>query len=236
MSTATTTSASERTALAYFATLPIPNKATQTFAPLLSSTYRDGAGVEQRGKPDALFTQPKSYTFIESKNGKLNYHLDKASSHRALQDEYTWRMHDARDKEYHYLTEHFFRTNPAFLLDHAWNHSLHKVLALQAEHGWQRYVVCFKRNPSKADAMRYIEAGLVFCTEATLPDMLRTIELAQHGIFLPFQMKTRTFAFSVTPDHTDHGKPAAEVAASDRSRYEQRIAAIRTEAQRDDRY
>lgn|GEM_PF-4543692 len=237
MSTASpTTSASERAALAYFATLPIPSEATQTFAPLLPSTYRDGAGVELRGKPDALFTQAKSYTFIESKNGKLNYHLDKASSHRALQDEYTLRMHDGRDKDYGELTTHFYRTNPAFLLDHAWNHSLFKVLALQAEHGWQRYVVCFKRNPSKADALRYIEAGLVFCTEKTLPDMLRTIELSQHGIFLPFQMKTRTYGYSVTPDHRDHGKTAAAIAASDRNRYEQRIAAIKTDAQRDDWY
>lgn len=229
MSTATT-SASERAALAHFASLPIPVTATQTFSPLLPSTYRDGAGVELEGRPDALFKQPRSFTYIESKNGKLNNHLDKASCHRALMDEYTLTMHDGVDKPYNVLTAHFQRTNLPFLLENAWNNSLFKVLALQAEHGWQRYVVCFKKNPTKKEMERYSEVGLVFCTEATVMDMLRAIELAQHGYFVPFVLKTRTYCYSVTPDHTDSGKSADSVRTSDRSKFEGHVTARKVAA------
>lgn len=225
MSTATPMSASEREALTFYATLPVPVTATQSFSPLLPNVYRDGAGVELEGRPDALATQGQSYTFIESKNGTLNSHPDKASSHRALQDAYTLMMHDGREKPYNFLTEHFYRTNPRILLDHAWNHSLFKVLALQAELGWQRYVVCFKRNPGWRDAKRYIDAGLVFCTEKTLMDMLRTIELAQHGFFIPFILKTRTYGFTVTANHADKNQTAAGIAAFDRIRFEAAVAA-----------
>ncbi|CAN7194864.1 hypothetical protein [Massilia sp. LjRoot122] len=225
MNIAASISASERQALAFYATLPVPVVPTQTFSPLLPSQYRDGANVELEGRPDALATQGRSYTFIEAKNGTLNFHPDKASSHRALQDEFMRTMHDAREKTYNFLTDHFYRTSPRVLLDHAWNHSLFKMLALQAEHGWQRYIVCFKKNPSQKDAKRYIEAGLVFCTEKTLLDMLRTIELAQHGLFVPYVLKTRTYGYSVTPDHHDRERTFAEIAMSDRKRYEATIAA-----------
>jgi len=53
------------------------------------------------------------------------------------------------------------RHAPGFLHDNAWNQSLFKVLALQALHGWERYIICFKKNPSSADAKHYAEAGLV---------------------------------------------------------------------------
>jgi hypothetical protein len=225
MSTAAPISASEREALAFYATLPVPVTPTQTFSPLLSSQYRDGAGVELEGRPDALATQGRSYTFIEAKNGTLNFHPDKASSHRALQDEYLRTMQDAREKPYNFLTDHFYRTNPRVLLDHAWNHSLFKVLALQAEHGWQRYVVCFKKTPSKSDAKRYLDAGLVFCTDPTLMDMLRTVELAQHGIYLPFvfHSKRAKYAFTVTPDHRDKKRSVESVQSSDRFKFESAI-------------
>jgi hypothetical protein len=60
----------------------------------------------------------------------------------------------------------------AFLLENSWNQSLYKVLALQKLHGWEKYGVCFKRNPSVKDAKRFADADLVFCTEATLAQML----------------------------------------------------------------
>jgi len=223
MNIASTTSASERTALAFYATLPVPVKPTQTFAPHLPIHYRDGAGVELEGRPDAICTQPMSYTFIESKNGVLNHHSDKESSYWALQQEYALRVRGRIDQPYNVLASHFQRTNPVFLHDNAWNQSLYKVLALQAEHGWQRYIVCFKRNPSKRDAMRYADAGLVFCTERTLADMLQTIELAQHGFFVPFVLKTRTYGYSVTPDHADRGRSVDDVRASDRAKFENAI-------------
>lgn len=230
MNIAAPISASERQALAFYAKLPVSVVPTQSFSPLLSSQYRDGAGVELEGRPDALATQGRSYTFIEAKNGKLNFHPDKASSHRALQDEYTRTMHDAREKPYNFLTDHFYRTNPRVLLDHAWNHSLFKMLALQAEHGWQRYIVCFKKNPPKKDAKRYIDAGLVFCTESTLLDMLRTIELTQQGFFVPFVLRTRNYGFSVTPNHLDASQSAACIRASDREKFNCVLARLRREA------
>lgn len=130
-----TQSASERAALAFYATLPFPVAPAQTFAPLLPIHYHAGAGVELEGRPDALCTHHRTNTFIEAKDGKLNYHRDKASSHWALQQEYIRRLHGARDKPYNFLTDYFYRTAPGFLQDHAWNASLFKVLALQALHG-----------------------------------------------------------------------------------------------------
>lgn len=236
MSTQSTTSASEREALALYASLPMPIKPTQTFAPHLPIYYRDGAGVVQEGRPDALCTQPMSYTFIESKNGVLNHHYDKASSYWALQQEYALRVRGRIDQPYNVLASHFQRTNPVFLHENAWNQSLFKVLALQAEHGWQRYIVCFKKNPSKRDAMRYAEAGLVFCTEKTLTDMLRTIELAQHGFFVPYVLKTRTYGYSVTPDHTDKGRSVNDIRASDRARFESAITTSMADASSPDAF
>lgn len=225
MNSATAISASERRALAFCATLSVPVRASQTFSPLLPIHYRDGAGTELEGRPDALAIQGKSFTFIESKNGKLNFHISKASSHKALQEAYTLTMHDDRDKSYNFLTEHFYLTNPRLLHDHAWNHSLFKVLALQAEHGWQRYVVCFDKTPSKRDAKRYLEAGLVFCTLDTLLDMLRTIELAQHGIFVPFVFfsKRAKYGFTVTADYRDVDQSVDSVRASERAKF---VAAV----------
>jgi hypothetical protein len=68
----TATSASERAALAYFATLPCPVALAQSFAPLLSIHHHDGASVELEGRPDALCTQHQGFTFIESNSGALN--------------------------------------------------------------------------------------------------------------------------------------------------------------------
>jgi hypothetical protein len=230
MSTVSTTSASERTALAFYATLPVLVETTQTFAPHLPIHYRDGSGVVQEGRPDALCMQSKTYTFIESKNGVLNGHHDEASSYWALQQEYALRVRGRIDQPCNVLASHFQRTNPVYLHDNAWNQSLYKILALQAEHGWQRYIVCFKKNPSKRDATRYAEAGWVFYTEKTLADMLQTIELAQLGFFVPFVLKTRIYGYSVTPDHTDKGRAVDDVRASDRTKFENAITTSMADA------
>jgi len=224
------TSKAELASLAKFAKLPFDIKPTQTFAPLLSSSYRDGAGVEQTGKPDAVCVQARSFTFIENKSSKLNHHVDKQSSWWALQQEYTFRMHDGRDKKYNFLTEHFFRTNPVFLKDHAWNQSLFKVAAMQAQYGWERYVVCFTRNPSSADAQRYVEAGLVFCTDASLEQMLSVIDLAAHGIYYPFCLDARHSGYTVTvnptPDPEHEGLTPEQIALDRRAKYEAVIASL----------
>jgi hypothetical protein len=231
-------SASERAALAFYATLPFPVAPAQTFAPHLPIHYRDGAGIELEGRPDALCTHHRSYTFIEAKNGKLNYHRDKESSHWALQQEYTRRAHDARDKPYNFLTDYFYRVDPGFLHDNAWNQALMKVLALQSLHGWERYVVVFQRNPSAADAERYAEAGLVFCTEATLAQMLSIIDLAAHGFYYPFTLRAPRSRYSITVNPTPNPEYAGftpdQIAAANRAAYEAVVAAARAAEQSDD--
>lgn len=228
-------SISEKKALAKFAKLPFNIVGTQTFAPLLTSSYRDGAGVELIGKPDFLCTQARCYTFFEWKDGKLNSHLDKASSHRALQDEYTSRTYDMRDKPYTFLTEYFYRTDPVFLHDHAWNQSLLKVLAMQTQYGWERYLVVFANNPKEADARRYAEAGLVYCTNATLEQMLAVIDLAAHGLYYPFILDAYRSGYNVIvnpmPNPAHAGLTPEQVATANRAQFEAVVAARRAEAQ-----
>jgi hypothetical protein len=216
---------SERNATPKFATLPAPAVLRQTFAPELPTSYRDVSGVQLEGKPDFLCQQLKSFTFLEYKAGKLNAHRTQESSRRALQYAYTPYDVNARQETHSFLSAHFWRTRPAKCLAHAFNHSLWKVLALQAEHGWQKYCVVFKSNPSECDANRYLAAGLVFCTEKTVADLLRTIELCQYGFFIPFQFKCRAYSFTVTPDHRDIGKPPALIYASDQQKLSAALAA-----------
>jgi len=226
-------SIAETKALAKFAKLPFKIIGTQSFAPLLTSSYRDGAGVELIGKPDALCTQAHGFTFIESKDGVLNSHPDKASSHRALQDEYTSRTFDMRDKSYAYLTDYFYRTDKLFLHDHAFNQSLFKVLALQEQFGFERYLAVFANNPKEADARRYAEAGLVYCTNATLEQMLAVIDLAAHGLYYPFILDAYRSGYNVVvnpmpnPDYA--GFTPEEVAAARRAQFEAVVAIHRAQ-------
>ena len=232
----TTNSAAEAAAAETLATLPFPVHPCENFAAAgLPVTYHDAAGEQLTGKPDFLLCQTQSFTFLEFKAGKLNFHLTHESSRAALQSEYescTGRF--SIDPVPHSVTSSYlYRKRPRACLDHAFNHSLFKALALQAEHGWQRYVVCFEKTPPKRDAERYLEAGLVFCTLATLADMLRTIELAQFGIFVPFvfHSKKAKYGFTVTPDHADKGRSADSVRASDRVKFETVVATVQAHAQ-----
>ena len=227
------TSKAELASLAKFAKLPFNIKPTHTFAPLLPSSYRDGAGVELTGKPDAVCVHPRGFTFIENKSCSLNHHPDKHSSWWALQTEYTLKMHDGIDKDYNFLTDHFYRTDRVFLNNNAWNQSLFKVAAMQAQFGWERYIVCFARNPSSADAKRYAEAGLVFCTDASLEKMLSVIDLASHGVFYPFCLDARHSGYTVqvnpTPNPDYEGFTPEQITAANRAKYEAIIAALHAE-------
>jgi len=232
----TTNSAAEAAAAEALATLPFPAHHCEDFAAAgLPVTYHDAAGEQLTGKPDFLLCQSQSFTFLEFKAGKLNFHLTHESSRTALQAEYescTGRF--SIDPVPQSVTSgYLYRKRPRACLDHAFNHSLFKVLALQAENGWQRYVVCFENTPPKKDAMRYLEAGLVFCTLETLPRMLQTIELAQHGFFVPFVFKPKRakYAFTVTPDHTDKNRSADSVRVSDRVKFETVVATVQMHAQ-----
>lgn len=232
----TTHSKAEAAAAAILAQLPFPAHPCEDFAEAgLPTTYRDAVGEKHTGKPDFLCCQSRSFTLLEFKAGKLNHHLTHESSRAALQSEYeayTGRV-SWEPLPHSVTSSYLYRRSPRACLDHGFNHSLFKALALQAEHGWQRYLVCFEKTPPKRDAMRYLEAGLVFCTLATLPDMLRTIELAQHGIYLPFvfQSKRAKYGFTVTPDYTDKGRSCNSIRASDRLKFETVIARAKAEAQ-----
>lgn len=227
-------STAEASAAATLAHLPFPAYPCEDFAEAgLSTTYQDAESATLIGKPDFLVRQSRSFTALEFKAGKLNHHLTHESSRAALQRDYeAYTGRYSFDPLPHSLTSGYLhQRRPVSCLTHGFNHALFKVLALQAEHGWQRYVVVFEKTPAKRDATRYLKAGLVFCTVATLPDMLRTIELAQYGIFVPFVFapKRANYSFTVTPDHHDRGRSAESVRASDRTKFETAVAAYREE-------
>jgi hypothetical protein len=221
-------SASERTALAHFATLPQQVVPMQTFHPRVKPEYRDGAGAELWAKPDALAKQAKTYTFIESKAGSLNCHPSRESCHRALESEYAFTMHDGRPKEYNELTAHFRHANFPFLIANSWNNSLYKVAALQAQYGWQRYLVVFAKSPSFRDAQRYAEAQLVWCTNDTLAQMLAVIELAAHGVYYPFHYVAPRAKYRIVvspePNPAHAGLSPDQVTAANRAQYEAVLA------------
>lgn len=218
-------SKAERLAAPILATQPAPSKPCQSFTAVgLSKFYLDAEGQSCEGKPDFLCQQARSSTLEELKDSDLNFHRTHESSRAALQFEFeamTGRAY-MEDLPHSMLSGALYdagRTRAC--LDHGFNHSLYKLLALQATHGWQRYVIVFVKTPPKRLATIYLDAGLVFCTLKTLPDMLRTIELCQHGFFVPFMFisKRAKYGYTVTPDHTDQGKSAEVVTASDRAKF-----------------
>jgi hypothetical protein len=222
-------SASERKALAHFATLPMNIVPMQTFYPRLPTSYRDGDGVELNGKPDALCKQRLSFTYIESKKGILNDHRSKTSCHRALQQEFDYTMGTDEPKSYKFLTDYFKFNNFPFLMANAWNASLYKVLALQKLHGFEKYLPVFADNPHARDAERYQKAGLVWATHATDAQMLAVIELAAHGLYYPFCLDARRSGYYITvepsPNPAHLGFTPEQIAADNRACFESVVAA-----------
>lgn len=96
-------------------------------------------------------------------------------------------------------------------LDHAFNHSLWKLAALQAQHGWRSFIVCFEKNPKPTDAERYCAAGLVWCTLKTLPQLLIRIELDAAGVPISFVHTAQKFTFKIEFDNGTATATAAEV-------------------------
>jgi hypothetical protein len=209
------TSISERKALAFFATLPLPVVPSQTFAPL-PIHHRDYAGATHEGRPDGLCTQPRTRINVESKCGKrLNAHTTKASCYDALQREYVHCMHDGRDHPYNFYTAYFLKRDPVFLQENAWNNSIWKLLAQQALYSWESFIVCFEKNPPAA--------------EATVNKMLGIIELAAHGLYFPFRLDAHRSGylahFDPTPDPAHAGLSPVELTAARRATYEASVAA-----------
>ena len=76
------------------------------------------------------------------------------------------------------------------------------MLALQARHGWRKYIVCFVDNPKPLDAQRYADAGLVWCTKKTLRQLLAAIELGSYGIpVASFVLTTTKYTYRVEFDN-----------------------------------
>lgn len=219
-------SKAERIAAPILAAQPAPSYPCQSFQAVgLSKSYLDAANQACDGKPDFACQLPSGIVTTELKDGTLNFHRTRESSRAALQSEFeqmTGRGY-LEDLPHWKTSQALFNAGRGrAALEHGFNHSLYKLLALQARHGWQRFVVVFMDTVPKKYAERYLAAGLVFCTLKTLPDMLRTIEWCQHGLFVPFMFisKRAKYGYTVTPDHRDHGKTAAAVIASDRAKFE----------------
>lgn len=219
-------SQAERLAAPILAGHPAPSEPCQSFTSIgLESSFLDAGNRLCEARPDFVCKQSTTTTAIELKAGDLNFHLNYESSRAALQSEYEQMV-----QRYHFEDLPHSMTSKALFdggrgracLDHGFNHSIFKHLAIQASLGWQRYMVVFVKTPPKRLAKMYLERGLVFCTEKTLPAMLRTIELCQHGIFEPFMFisKRAKYWYTVTPDHTDHGQSAALVKAKARAKFE----------------
>jgi hypothetical protein len=204
----------------------------QSFLPHLPDSYQDADGAAIGGKPDFRIDRERCFTFVDTKDGVLHSHYTFASSDDAQKDAYRRHFHRSgdhlthwdRSKALFYDTRN--RRGKALSLETGWNHQLWKLAALQALHGWQRFLVVFKSPPKEIDALRYIAAGLVFCTVATLPDMMLTIELSQHGFLVPFLFKTTKYAFTVMPDPASRGLSSDAIEASDRTKF---LAAIETD-------
>ena len=217
-------SKAEREAAQTLASFPVPVQPCQTFEPHTTATYLDPTRVELVGKPDFLCVQPRSYTHIEFKAGRLNNHRSKDSSFWALRNEYMRLTGIIDPVTYNFLAEFFDKHDKQFSLDNAWNHSVYKVLSLQADKGWQNYLVMFKQNPKREDAERYLAAGLVFCTVKNVQQLLATIELAEHGIFFPFTFRAQKYEFGLVPDGSSGGFSVETMQASNRVRLEASMA------------
>jgi hypothetical protein len=175
------------------------------FAPPLPTTYLDADGVELTGKPDFVIKRGPCVIYIELKDGRLNDHYTRASSREALEDEFRGLLHRCPDHlSYSALSTAVYesgRLGYLATLEHGFNHSLWKLLALQAHYGWRHYIVCFKANPKPEDAKRYCDAGLVWCTLNTLPQLVMRIELEAAGIPISFVHRAQKFEYEVTFDN-----------------------------------
>lgn len=223
-------STAERKAALILAAYPAPVKPCQSFEPHTTATYLDPTRVELIGKPDFICIQPRSYTHFEFKAGRLNNHRSKDSCYWAMREEYMRLTGIIEPVTYNFLAEFFDRHDKVFSLDNAWNHSLWKVLSLQADKGWQNYVVMFERNPSRDDAQRYLDGGLVFCTVKNAPNLLATIDLAEHGVFFPFTFRAQKYEFSLVPDGNTGGFSVESMQAANRARLDASMASTNQDA------
>lgn len=60
--------------------------------------------------------------------------------------------------------------------------------------------------------------------------MMQVIELAQHGVLVPFVFTSRSYTFSVTPDSASFGQTREAVEAYDRAKFLATVAADKADA------
>lgn len=196
---------SETAAAVKYRLMPTPAYKCEDFSEAgLSRYYFDAIDPEeQEGKPDFLCRQAHTFTFIEHKSGRLNNHRNHESSRAALQVECEYRLYRYFDKPmpHRFLSGLLWDADKGHVVqDTAWNQSIFKLLALQAKHGWRKYIVSFASNPKPEDAERYCKAGLVWCTDKTLPQLLIRIELEALGLSGTFVHTAMKFRNEVTFD------------------------------------
>lgn len=177
-----------------------------SFTPYFSDLYQDAEGEELPGKPDFIIHRPHGPVFIDLKAGALNNHYSRASSRAALAAEYMRLFQRFPDGMSHAdLSSALYNSGgkAGYLatLEHAFNHAVWKLAALQAQHGWRHFIVCFKDNPKPADAERYCAAGLIWCTLKTLPQFLIRLELEAEGISIPYIHTTTKYSYRVEFDN-----------------------------------
>lgn len=202
-----------------------------TFPAGMTSAYLDADGERHTAKPDFLVPLKTHDVVIEAKGRILNNHYTKASSTEGLKEAYRDHFYRSGDNLTHaQLSDALFyytRRGQLDVIRHGFNHSRWKQAAVQAVHGWQKFILVFKTAPHEFDAKQFVKAGIVFCTVKTLPDLLLTIELSQKGFLVPFVFRNRTYSFSVTPDPTSRTLTTEQVQAEDRSRFLAAVAADR---------
>jgi hypothetical protein len=195
---------SETAAAKKYALMPTPAYECQSFRYAgLTPEYFDAVETKLDGKPDFLCRQQRTQTTIEHKAGVLNNHRTHESSRAALQAEYAYylRRHFNEPMSHGFLSAAIWDAGYHQVVQRTgWNHSLYKLLALQAKHGWRNYIISFEKNPKPEDAKRYCDAGLVWCTDKTLPQLLMRIELEAHGLPISFVHRALKFSFEISFD------------------------------------
>ncbi|MBQ5939863.1 hypothetical protein [Massilia sp. AB1] len=199
-----------------------------SFAPYMSPIYQDASGEQLEGKPDFVIPCAHGPVFIELKDGSLNNHYTCESSREALAAEYMRILRSPTNGMSHTDLSTALhgsgRAGYLATLAEGFNHSLWKLLALQAQHGWRHYIVCFIDNPKPDDAERYANSGLIWCTLKMLPQMLIRIELEAEGVSIPFVHQATKFGCTVEFDDGTAG--AAEL----RSHFLETVTADRVAA------
>ncbi len=139
----------------------------QNFAPHYQTHFLDKKGWLNEGKPDFYTCISGRHIFFESKcggNTPLNTHQSKDACLKALRVQYNWRFkRDPGSMSHSQLSQALWDAGwHKDCLDHAWNHSLTKVLLIQKALGCDNYIVVFTEWPTEKAAANYKKKGLFF--------------------------------------------------------------------------